>query len=167
MHDIIRVQTQAQISEVAALAHSIWTEHYTPIIGRAQVDYMLANFQSEQAIATQIADGYDYFLATRDQQSAGYFAIVPDASESRCLISKIYVVKAARSNGIGRTMLDFAEDICRKRNLDSLWLTVNKQNTAAIQWYTRMGFRNVGPTVQDIGGGFVMDDYRMTKHLTE
>jgi hypothetical protein len=35
----------------------------------------------------------------------------------------------------------------------------------AIAWYTRMGFTIVGPTVQDIGAGFVMDDYRMEKTI--
>ena len=33
----------------------------------------------------------------------------------------------------------------------------------SIAWYTRMGFRNAGPIVQDIGAGYVMDDYRMEK----
>jgi hypothetical protein len=30
-----------------------------------------------------------------------------------------------------------------------------------------MGFRNTGPIVQDIGGGFVMDDFRLEKMIEE
>ena len=26
-----------------------------------------------------------------------------------------------------------------------------------------MGFKNIGPVVQDIGNGFIMDDFRMEK----
>jgi diamine N-acetyltransferase len=44
-------------------------------------------------------------------------------------------------------------------------LTVNKNNTGAISVYEKIGFRNVGSLVQDIGSGFVMDDYAMEKTL--
>lgn len=47
-----------------------------------------------------------------------------------------------------------------------LWLTVNKDNAGAIAWYTRKGFKNAGAIVQDIGAGYVMDDYRMEKSIS-
>jgi len=46
-----------------------------------------------------------------------------------------------------------------------MWLTVNKNNSHSIAWYSRMGFTNAGPILQDIGGGFVMDDFRMEKSI--
>ncbi len=64
-------------------------------------------------------------------------------------------------------MLEFAENICQKRRISTLWLTVNRNNTRSIAWYMRMGFKNVGATIQDIGGGFVMDDYRMEKTVAQ
>ena len=36
-----RVERPEQIAAVAELAEEIWTQHYTPIIGPAQVLYML------------------------------------------------------------------------------------------------------------------------------
>jgi hypothetical protein len=45
-----------------------------------------------------------------------------------------------------------------------MWLTVNKQNPT-LDWYRRRGFVCTGSLVQEIGGGFVMDDYRMEKHV--
>lgn len=81
------------------------------------------------------------------------------------MISKIYVTKAGRGGGFGRKLLDFAEDVCRERQIPALWLTVNKNNTGSVAWYTRMGFKNAGAIVQDIGAGFVMDDYRMEKTI--
>jgi hypothetical protein len=33
-------------------------------------------------------------------------------------------------------------------------------NAHPIEWYSRMGFRKIGSVIQDIGCGFVMDDYR-------
>lgn len=163
MADIIEVHTEAQIAETARLAGEIWRQHYTPIIGQAQVDYMLKKFQSEAAIAAQIADGYEYYLLADEGESAGYLAVVPDPPQSALLLSKIYVLDAKRGCGYGRKMLLFAEELCRQRQLKTLWLTVNKNNSNSIAWYMQMGFANAGPIVQDIGNGFVMDDYRMEK----
>jgi ribosomal protein S18 acetylase RimI-like enzyme len=44
-------------------------------------------------------------------------------------------------------------------------LTVNKRNTRAIAAYRRNGFTVLEAVVADIGGGFVMDDFLMSKHL--
>jgi len=165
MADIVGVYKQAQIAETARLAGEIWRQHYTPIIGEAQVDYMLEKFQSKTAIANQIGNGYEYYLLEDKNEYVGYLAVVPDPRQSALLLSKIYVVDAKRGCGYGRKMLTFVEDVCRQRQLKTLWLTVNKNNRASIAWYTQKGFTNAGPIVQDIGGGFVMDDYRMEKKV--
>lgn len=163
MSDLKRVHSKEQISEVVLLAREIWTEHYVPIIGQQQVDYMLEQYQSESAIAGQMSNGYEYYLMLHDGQSVGYIAIVPKADEDALMISKLYVKKSKRGHGFGRKMLRFAENVCRVRHIKTLWLTVNKHNLLSIAWYTRMEFNNAGPTFQDIGAGFVMDDYRMEK----
>jgi diamine N-acetyltransferase len=60
---IIKVTMEDQITIVETLAGEIWTEHYTPIIGKEQVRYMLDKFQSKDAISGQIRDeGFQYFL---------------------------------------------------------------------------------------------------------
>ncbi len=47
-----------------------------------------------------------------------------------------------------------------------LILSVNKRNIRAIAAYRRNGFIIAESVVTDIGGGFVMDDYVMTKELS-
>ena len=42
---------------------------------------------------------------------------------------------------------------------DYMYLTVNKQNTNAINTYKTLGFSLWQEQVADIGNGFVMDDY--------
>lgn len=159
------VESERGIAEVARLAREIWLEHYVPIIGRAQVDYMLDKFQSPDAITRQRAAGYQYYLAVEEEEPVGYFAVVPDKGGDMLLLSKIYLKRSSRSRGIGRMMLEAAEEQARRQGFRKLWLTVNKDNKDSIAWYTRMGFVQAGPIVQDIGGGFLMDDYRMEKTL--
>ncbi|QHI70572.1 GNAT family N-acetyltransferase [Tichowtungia aerotolerans] len=163
MTNIIKVETPEQIADTAELAREIWTKHYIPIVGQALVDYMLENFQSEHAIESQLTAGYEYYLIIQNNENAGYIALVPNPEANELMISKLYVSKSVRGQGLGQTMLQFAEDICRERGLTTLWLTVNKNNAGSIKWYIRSGFRNAESIVQDIGNGFVMDDYRMEK----
>ncbi len=159
------VASETDIAEVARLAGEIWHEHYVPIIGQAQVDYMVSQFQSPRAIASQIADGHEYYLIVHQGQHAGYAAVAADRVTSSLLLSKIYVKKSLRGHGLGKKVLEFLEDLCRQRGIGTIRLTVNKNNSASIAWYERVGFTNAGPTVQDIGGGFVMDDFKMEKRL--
>ncbi len=144
---------------VAELARDIWTEHFVPIIGDAQVEYMLEHFQSERAIAKQIAEGYQYFIVQIEEGMIGYMAFVPEAESRRMQLSKLYLLPEDRGKGFGRIMIEFAEQHCRIMGAHTLWLTVNKHNRRAIDFYEHVGFTNAGPIVQDIGGGFVMDDY--------
>jgi len=147
------------------LAQEIWTEHYTPIIGEKQIDYMLQRFQSEQAITAQLSEGYEYFLLSSEGKAAGYMAIFSDSKAGKTLLSKLYLRKTARGRGFGRELLRFAQAVCKERGIRTLWLTVNKNNHHSIAWYQEAGFTNTGSIVQNIGGGFVMDDYRMAKPL--
>lgn len=165
MNDISRVRNQEQIVDIVNLAHEIWTEHYVCIVGQEQVNYMLGKFQSAGAVAAQLAAGYEYYTVSHNGMIQGYMAIVPDVDKSTAQLSKVYVRRSARGRGCGRAMLEFAEAICREHRIRVLWLTVNKNNSHSLSWYMRMGFKNVGTTVQDIGGGFVMDDYRMEKNI--
>ena len=167
MIEIQRVLSQSDIAQTAELAREIWTDHFTPIIGSAQVEYMLEKFQSPDAMNRQISGGYEYFLAVVDGKNAGYMAIVPDVEKSSLMISKIYVKKDVRGSGVGYRFLQYAESICQEHGFKTIWLTVNKYNADSIAWYERKGFENADTMVQDIGNGFIMDDFKMVKTLPE
>lgn len=153
---------------MARLAHEIWYEYYVSLIGRAQVDYMMERFQSVPAMQAQLAEGYEYFLIERGTQAGyapiGYLAVRPDLSEQALFLSKLYVLAAERGTGAGRQALTFVETLARERGLQRVWLTVNKGNPARLV-YERLGYATTAAIVMDIGGGFVMDDYRMEKIL--
>ncbi len=157
----IAVSSQEQIGIIESLAREIWTEHYTPIIGREQVDYMLGRFQSREAIAEQIRSGFLYFLIGEGREYVGYIGVQPRNNE--LFLSKIYVSSSRRGRGYGKKAIHFIERLARERGLKKITLTVNKNNASAVAAYSKMGFRNLGPVVQKIGGGFIMDDYMMEK----
>ena len=153
------------LQRVQELAEEIWREHYTPIIGREQVEYMLSRFQSASAVAEQIGEGYVYYLMLARGEPAGYLAYVRDPDGVSLQLSKIYVRQEQRGSGLGRAGLELVQDHCLQLGLDRIRLTVNKNNSDSIAWYRRMGFEYAGAQVADIGGGFVMDDYVLHKTL--
>jgi GNAT superfamily N-acetyltransferase len=162
--EIAPVRLPADVDAVAALAREIWEEFYVPIIGRAQVDYMVAKFQSASAVAAQIAAGYEYFLVHQNETPVGYLALASKAEERALFVSKFYLLQRTRGAGTGRVCMEFIERLARQRGLGLLWLTVNKGNPS-VNVYKRLGFQIAAELVMDIGSGFVMDDYRMEKSL--
>ncbi len=157
----LEVSTEDQIKHVESLAREIWTEHYTPIIGSGQVDYMLDKFQSGQAIAAQIRTGALYFLMQDKGEYIGYLAVQQRGEV--LFLSKIYVASSRRGEGYGRKAIEFIESLARTKGLRKIVLTVNKNNRESIAAYEKTGFKKMKELVQDIGSGFVMDDYQMEK----
>lgn len=127
---------------------------------------MLNRFQSPDAISKQIAVGYQYFLLFCNARPSGYFAWLADTEDQSLHISKLYIDKPQQRSGLGRRIISVAEQHCRTQNFRYIWLTVNRHNQFAVDFYLRNGFVNSGAVVQDIGDGFVMDDYRMVKVLS-
>lgn len=161
---IVPVSSSGQIVAVEALAREIWYDYYVPLIGRAQVDYMVGRFQSAAAIAGQIEAGFEYFLVCDGDLPIGYFAIQAQPAEGRLLLSKFYLHGSRRGRGTGRRCMEFIERIASGRGLALLWLTVNKANPT-VKAYQQMGFRIAAEIEIDIGSGFVMDDFRMEKQI--
>lgn len=160
--DITRLKPE-NIDAIVDLAKSLWHEHYTPIIGKGQVEYMLEKFQSHQAIKYQMEQGYQYYQVTTEAQLLGYFSIQMRENES-LFISKFYLDKGTRGKGIGKQMLCFIEDLANSRDCKTIDLTVNKCNSA-YKIYLKLGFINQGSAKFDIGNDYVMDDYLMSKNL--
>lgn len=154
----VEVLSQRNIKTVARLAREIWSDHYIPIIGADQVEYMLTQFQSVEAISDQIENqSYWYFLIQDENVAVGYLGLQgqPDV----LFMSKLYVVKSVRGRGFGGQAVNFVLQFANDKVFSTIRLTVNKQNAVAIAAYEHTGFVRTAEIVTDIGNGYVMDDY--------
>lgn len=155
---LIAAHSEADAAQVADLAARCWRPHYTPIIGGAQVDYMLAKFQSSAAILEQIAEGRDYRIIEQGGSHLGYLAT--DLEDDHLFLSKLYVLPQSQGRGVGRWAI---EHLAQAHPELAIRLTVNKHNHGTIAFYERVGFLKDGPVVADIGNGYVMDDWKMVR----
>ena len=158
----VSVRTPGQIGKLAVLADEIWHEYFSALLPAAQIDYMVAKFQSAEAITAQIADeGYEYYFIDANDSNVGYIGLRP--GDGKMMLSKIYVHASHRGKGYAREAFTFIENLCLCRRLSAVWLTVNRHNSDSIAIYKKRGFAVVREQVVDIGGGFVMDDFVMEK----
>lgn len=157
----IEVLTENQLDIVDTLATEIWNEYYIPIIGKPQVDYMLEKFQSKPVMKEQIKNGYTYFLVEEEGRNVGYIGI--QLKKDELFLSKLYIKSCERGRGFARKALRFLEELAKEKGLNKISLTVYKRNVKSIAAYEKMGFKNLGSIVMEIGGGFIMDDFKMEK----
>ena len=160
----LRVETvfsSTHIEAVESLAKTIWNQHYTPIIGQSQVDYMLEKYQSKAAVKNDIKNGYTYYIAYLDNEPQGYCAVKMDDG---VFLSKFYVIDEARGKGIGKSLLGYVKDYGNQHGAKRIWLTCNKGNPT-LDIYKNLGYEVTKSIVTDIGNGYVMDDYVLQKKL--
>ncbi|HNQ05495.1 MAG TPA: GNAT family N-acetyltransferase [Thiobacillaceae bacterium] len=158
----LRMEEAEALVELAGL---IWRKSYPGMISAAQIEYMLAQRYKPGLVRQLLARG-DAWLAARAREALVGFAHGFPLAGGDYKLDKLYVHPDLQRHGIGSRLLVEMARHARHRDASRLILRVNRQNHNAIQAYLKHGFRVADLVVEDIGGGFVMDDYVMVKELT-
>jgi GNAT superfamily N-acetyltransferase len=90
-----------------------------------------------------------FWVAIRSDRLVGTFGLErasPDAMELR----RMYVDVAARRNGIGRRMLQYAEEECRRRKVARLELSAAEIQSAGLAFYSNAGYQLLREEVAEI-----------------
>lgn len=154
----LEIENSSDIALMSKVASAIVKEHYDPLLGAEQNDYMIEMFQSVKAITEQLEHGYKYYFCMSDNEIVGFMAFYP--KETEMYISKLYLKKEHRGKGYSREMLNFVISDAKRMNLDLITLNVNKYNKS-VDIYKSLGFFKIRDEKNDIGNGFFMDDYVM------
>lgn len=154
----VKITDKNTIKQMSQLASEIVKEHYDPILGNEQNDYMIQRFQSVTAIENQLNDGYNYYFVCNEQKKnkVGFLAFYK--KENELYLSKFYLKKGCRGKGYSKDMLKFLITIAKEWKVPAIVLNVNKYNPS-IDVYERLGFQRIREETIDIGDGYYMDDY--------
>lgn len=159
MRDMI-LEKAEDLTELHEFAKAIWLEHWKPLLPEGQTEYMIEMFHSESVMARQIEnDHYHYFYIRTEEGRVGYTAL--SLKSDQLFLSKIYLVKECRRQGLGEKAFELIKDYARLNGKPKITLTVKKTNTPAINAYLKWGFKITRGIVTDIGRGYVMDDHVM------
>lgn len=154
----IKKADSRHISLIRTLAMEVWPGTYIPIIGEAQVNYMLNRFYSDAALQEQMARG-DTFIICYDAGKPVGFASFGPVTQDTYKLHKLYILPETQGKGIGKLLLEYIKTAIKTAGYHRLHLNVNRYNEAAKGFYTRMGFTVVHDEDIDIGNGFFMNDH--------
>lgn len=156
----ILLENKEDVRRLSRLASSIVKEHYDPILGAEQNDYMIKMFQSVEGISEQLKKGYQYYMVEDGGgNELGFLAYYKRGEE--LYLSKFYLAKENRGRGLSHKMVEFLKEKAEKMGAGAITLNVNRNNDAILA-YRKLGFVEAGTEVTDIGNGYVMDDYIYT-----
>jgi ribosomal protein S18 acetylase RimI-like enzyme len=87
----------------------------------------------------------DALIALRDGAAAAYVAVLSVGDVGA--IEEVFVSAAYRNQGIGRTMMSRALEICARSQFRHVFIEVDPENVAAKKLYEDCGFRKIGEMV--------------------
>jgi RimJ/RimL family protein N-acetyltransferase len=149
---------QSDFTTIAELAKSIWLQHYVPIIGEEQVNYMLNKMYSKASLTEQIQlKMHSFFLIQVDHKTVGFVSI--SNTDNEYWIHKFYVLQNNQNKGVGS--LVFTKLLQLMINPKHIRLTVNRQNYKSINFYFKIGFKIEEVADFNIGDGYFMNDFVM------
>lgn len=164
---MIRIATLEDIAQIRKVAEETWPETYANIISAEQITYMLNGMYSVDKLQASILADDELFLVAEENNAIVGFAGIQFASPESYYtrLHKLYVLPSMHGKGIGKSLLNAVQKQALSKKTTALHLNVNKYNKAS-EFYKRNGFTILEEVVLDIGNGFVMDDYILTKNLT-
>lgn len=164
----IREATLKDAAEIGRLARRIWPVCYRDIISTEQIDYMLdQRFGAETLVEALENPAITYWVAELDCKLVGYGSVEQPQTGGRAKIQQVYLLPSVQGIGVGRRLLEQMILHVREQGGVEVWLTVNRKNDHAIEFYRRQGFVVERELVTDIGRGFVMNDFVMTYTLED
>ena len=155
--------TISDIPAIQAISDVAWPHTFRELLSPEQIAYMMDMMYSTQSLTRQMTeDNHHYLLAQDAEEYVGYLSYENNYKNSGLTkVHKIYIHPDAQGKGIGRFFIENASQIAKEKNDKALSLNVNKYNDRAIAFYRKMGFEIHHSEENDIGNGFIMDDYVM------
>jgi ribosomal protein S18 acetylase RimI-like enzyme len=158
--------TDQELPIIGELARRIWRASFPGMITDEQIEYMLAQRYSPEAMREAAATGrLTYEVLRVDGEPLAFAAHGPREGSSEFKLQQLYVHPEWQGRGLGGYLLDHLESIAREQGRTSMVLTVNRRNQRARAVYERRGYSVRSEVEIEIGNGFVMDDYVMEKRL--
>ncbi|MGB4468482.1 MAG: GNAT family N-acetyltransferase [Azovibrio sp.] len=154
----------ADVPAIAALAREIWQATYPGIITQEQIDFMLEQRYGHERLYDDLEDAHKWLdQAFVDQRRIGF--AFSEIYKGEFKLDKLYIHPDLQRQGVGGRLIAHVAERARRLGHPCVILAVNKRNTAAINSYRKYGFAVREAIVDDIGHGFVMDDFIMEKML--
>lgn len=152
---------------IQKIAYETWPTTFGQVLPKEQINYMLQLIYNEESLKKQILEKeHDFILAEKDNQSLGFASYeINYNSEPQLMIHKLYILPVTQGLGIGTKFLNLLSEIAQVNKNNQLSLKVYYENTKAIGFYEKYGFKKIGTETTDIGNNYTILDNIMEKKL--
>lgn len=157
--------TDTDVEPIVDLARVVWYDTYPAIISREQIEFMLAQRYAPALLRAQLRQPGVWWDQARVGGRLAGFACSLATAAGEVKLDKIYVDPPQQHVGVGARLIAHVAARALAEGYTTLTLAVNKRNERAIAAYRKHGFVVREAVCVDIGGGFVMDDFIMSKSL--
>jgi GNAT superfamily N-acetyltransferase len=162
--EIFPVSNTEDYHSIYQLAEQIIPGFYADHIDAAHLQFFVQRFHAPEEIERQIVQGNLYFLFKINGLNVGYMALYPRSEYLH--ISKLYLLDAYRSAGLGKIILAHIEEIALLNPAyNRLELLVSIGNPRGIAFYLRNGFVKMEYVLSRYESGYAYEDFRMVKVL--
>lgn len=160
----IRRATTDDLRIIQTLAHHIWWPTYSGFLPHAQIEKMLAEFYTPNALEAQMLAGHQFALWESENAPAGFVGFRALSSPAVMRVEKLYISPQLQGFGAGKGLLQYVAQAARGSNINLLELNVNRDNPA-VSYYLRQGFAII-KEVDIPYPPYILNDYVMQKDLS-
>ena len=126
----------------------------------------LAYINNLEVLAQHLAkpQHHYYFARLEDDTIAGYLKLIfdapiPDTPFSHAVsLDKIYLTEAAKGKGIGKSLMEFADQQAQLAKAEYLWLRVMDSNAYNLDFYVKNGYKILYKRWLELAN--IKDEYR-------
>jgi diamine N-acetyltransferase len=140
------------------LAYQTFDESFRPLNTEETIDTYLGEAFTTQKLSVELmTNGSEFYFIYADDEPAGYLKLNyapaqtdlndPDSVE----IERVYVKKEFKGKGLGKQLMNYAEEIAGKAGKKYIWLGVWEKNVEAIEFYKHIDYKITGEHQFKIG----------------
>ena len=150
MSSIIRAnENDSQI--LSDIGKTSFIESHGSSASIADINQYVAEKYNPDACKVELSDPKNnYHFILHNEKPAGYSKLIFNAGHSNiqmehvCKLERIYLLKEFYGLKLGLELLNFNMELSKLNNQEGMWLFVWKENSRAVNFYKRTGFKIIG-----------------------
>ncbi len=167
----IRLCTENELETLIEIGRNTYFDTFRKFNTAETMSAYLDEAFNKDKIAAEAANPGSFFYFCEIEKSiAAYFKLnmVPyqsDINDPESLeLERIYVLSEYKGRGLGSKIIEFTETFAVENNCAKIWLGVWEKNSAALEFYAKMGFNKCGEHNFRMGEE-LQTDYILEKYL--
>lgn len=135
------------IDDVQKISRDTFFESFVTSTSEENMQHYLENNFSKEQLTKEVENSHsEFYFAILENEAIGYLKINYSAAQTELKdvntleVERVYVRNNYHGKGVGQQLLDYAIQIAKQKNMQSVWLGVWENNHKAIGFYKKNGF---------------------------